>query len=245
MKTYFNYKDALTSKGISEAISMVYGSGPILGFGSASIDEEKSLLTVKPLPYENDPLYNQMVGRRYRWKIFKGTNSSEEDQTNFVGITQDGYIFGSSEGSIEVPLQGSKGNFDEVILLAYHQPINYPVENPVTFIAYWSSSSDSFYNLYKTSINPLYPKGDYTPNTTLGGLSDFNQLNYGYLVQAVNKACDYYLKSSRYLSIIGIYGTGINQMTHSIEPFALVPYEGCFPNKMDFTVGMYNILKHK
>ena len=63
MKTYFNYNQVIASKDICEAISMVHGAGPIVGFGSGTIDQTNGKLKVKALPDESDPIYLTMKGR--------------------------------------------------------------------------------------------------------------------------------------------------------------------------------------
>ena len=105
MKTYFNYNQVISSKEAAEAIAMVKGNGPIIGFGSATIESNSNEIKITPLPSEDDPMYNLMLGKRDRWNIIKGNESSELPQTNFVGITRDGYVFASDEKEITLSIQ--------------------------------------------------------------------------------------------------------------------------------------------
>lgn len=245
MKTYFNYNQVIASKDICEAISMVHGAGPIVGFGSGTIDQNNGKLKVKALPDESDPIYLTMKGRLSQWNIYKGANSPEADQTNFAGITRDGYVFGSDDEQIEIPIQGSKSTYDEVILFAYHTPVTEPVENPVNFLAFWSESSESFYNLYKKSQDPYYPvkiPDRYINLESNDGTG--STLNYDNLITKVLTACTYYQSNSSSLVLMGIYGTGTNQVTGEVgEKFALVPYNGDFPAKMNYTPGIHSTIK--
>lgn len=245
MKTYFNYNQVISSKEAAEAIAMVKGNGPIVGFGSATIDSSSNEIKITPLPSENDPMYNIMLGKKDRWNIVKGNESSELPQTNFVGITRDGYVFASDEGEITLKIQGAKGSYDEVLVFAYHTPVTDPIENPVTFMAFWSESNRSFYELYHKSIDPYYPlkkevrEINFNNNSGQGG-----DINYENLMSSVKDACTYYLENSSTLVLMGIYGTGSNAVTGAVnEPFALVPYEGEFPNHLYYNVGIHNSLK--
>lgn len=245
MKTYFNYNQVIASKDICEAIAMVHGAGPIVGFGSGTIDQTNGKLKVKALPDESDPIYLMMKGRLSQWNIYKGANSPEADQTNFAGITRDGYVFGSDDEQIEVSIQGSKGTYDEVILFAYHTPVTEPVENPVNFLAFWSESSDSFYDLYKKSQDPYYPVKIADRDINLEGNDGTGStLSYDNLITKVLSACTYYQSNSSSLVLMGIYGTGTNPVTGEAgEKFALVPYNGDFPAKMNYTFGIHSSMK--
>lgn len=245
MKTYFNYNQVISSKDICEAISMVHGASPIIGFGSGTINMVTNKLVVKPLPGSGDPMYSKMKGRIRQWNIYKGANSPESDQTNFACITRDGYVFGSDEEQFEVLIQGSKGVYDEVLLFAYHTPVTEPVENPVTFLAFWSESNDSFYELYKKSIDPYYPLkvADRSISFDDNDGTD-TSLNYDTLITKVTSACTYYQNNSNSLVLIGIYGTGTNSVTgESGESFAIVPYNGDFPDSMTYTPGIHSSVK--
>lgn len=245
MKTYFNYNQVIASKDICEAISMVHGASPIIGFGSGTIDKINGKLNVRSLPEEGDPMYDKMKGRLKQWNIYKGANSPEADQTNFAGITRDGYIFGSDEEQFDVPIQGSKGTYNEVLLFAYHTPVTEPVENPVTFLAFWSESNESFYELYKKSLDPYYPVkvSDRYINFDSHDGTD-STISYESLINKVTSACTYYQNNSNSLVLIGIYGTGTNSVTgESGEKFALVPYNGNFPDHMNYTPGIHSSVK--
>lgn len=245
MKTYFNYNQVISSKEASEAIAMVKGNGPIIGFGSATIESGSNTISIKPLPKVNDPMYSLMLGKKDRWNIIKGNESSELPQTNFAGITRDGYVFASDDEELIINIQGSKGLYDEVLVFAYHTPVSDPIENPVTFMAFWSESNISFFELYQKSIDPYYPLKTNVREINFNNNSGQGKdINYENLIDSVKNACTYYLENSGTLVLMGIYGTGSNAVTGATnEPFALVPYEGEFPNHMYYNIGIHNSLK--
>lgn len=245
MKTYFSYGDKISSKNSAEAIAIVHGCGPIIGFGSAEVDNTAGVINITPLPDTNDPMYRVMVGRLKQWKITKGMGDSEGNQTNFAGIAKDGTIFGTDQDKLSINIQGSKGLYNEVLVFAHHVPINEPVSNPVTFIAFWSEGNDSFYELYQRSIDPYYPtpvvdrKYNFNENDGTN-----NDLNYDTLEAKVAAACTYYANNANALVLIGIYGTGSNAVTKVAgEKFALVPYNGNFPDHFNYTPGIHQSLK--
>lgn len=245
MKTYFNYGEDISSKNSAEAIAMVHGCGPIIGFGSAEIDNTSGVINISPLPDTNDPMYRIMVGRLKQWKITKGMGDPEGNQTNFAGIAKDGTIFGTDQNQLQINIQGSKGSYNEVLVFAHHVPVSEPVSNPVTFMAFWSEGNESFYELYQRSIDPYYPKPvadrNYNFNENDGTNND---LNYDSLEAKVAAACTYYANNANALILIGIYGTGNNAVTNATgEKFALVPYNGDFPDHFNYTPGIHQSLK--
>jgi hypothetical protein len=245
MKTYFNYNQVIKSKDAAEAISMVHGVGPVVGFGSATIDKSKNTITLNPLPNSDSVMYSKMVGKQKQWNITKGSGDSEKNQTYFAGIAKDGTIFSSDASSITVEIQGSRGTYSEVLVFAYHVPVSEPIENPVSILAFWSESNTSFYTLYKKSIDPYYPltTSDREINfNNYPGTSD--ELSYEALDNKALAACTYYNNNQNSLALIGIYGTGDNPVLGtSLESFALVPWDGCFPEHLNYTPGIHNAIK--
>lgn len=246
MKNYFNYGSDILSKDSSEAIAMVKGCGPIIGFGSAVIDTQNDQLEVSPLPASTDPMYKIMLGKQKQWYITKANDDTEANQTTFAGIAKDGCIFSLDNNVLEVSISGTKGAFNEVILFAVHNPVADLVSNPVSFMAYWSGSSSSFFDLYQRSIDPYYPQAaanrTYDFDSHDGTDSD---LNYNNLETLVAAACPAYVTNKDSWAIMGIYGTGNNPVTGvANEAFALVPYDGSFPNHLQYTPGIHNSLKH-
>ena len=244
MKTYFDYGAPISSKNSAEAIAVTKGTGPILGFGSATINQPNNTIVINPLPNQADPMYNIMVGRRKQWYITKSSTDSEAPQANFVGIAKDGTIFSSDSASIQLSINGSRGRFNEVLVFAYHTTVLEPIENPVTFIALWSEGEESFYELHKKSIDPYFPLPENQRELSFIKVDGTSEISYDSLEEKVKSACTYYYNNPESLVLMGIFGTGDNPVTGvTNEPFALVPYDGSFPNHMNYTPSIHNSLK--
>lgn len=94
----------------------------------------------------------------------KASDSGEGPEVNFGCIARDGMIFISDAATIRISnIEGSKGSNEDVIVFAYHTPLEEPVQNPVQFRAFWNESN-SFYSLYKKSVDPLYPSAKESRN---------------------------------------------------------------------------------
>lgn len=244
MKTYFDYGAPISSKNSAESIAVTKGTGPILGFGTATINQQTGTIVISPLPETTDPMYNIMVGRMKQWYITKNSTDSEAPQTTFAGIAKDGTIFSSDAESIQLSINGSRGRFNEVLVFAYHVTVSEPIENPVTFVAFWSEGDESFYEMYKKSLDPYFPLPENQRELSFNEVDGTSQLNYNLLEEKVKSSCTYYYNNLDGLVLMGIFGVGDNPVTGTTnEKFALVPYDGSFPNHMNYTPSIHNSLK--
>lgn len=155
MKTYFDYEGIIKSKDAAEAIAAPVGIGPFCGFGSATI--VNNAITLLPNGEPTSPAYQAIKDRILSRYMTKAADSGEGPDTNFGCIARDGTIYISDSANISIPnIEGSKGSNEDVIVFAYHTLLEEPVQNPVQFRAFWNESN-SFYSLYKKSVDPLYP----------------------------------------------------------------------------------------
>ena len=243
MSTYFNYEQNIGSKSLVEAISSPKGIGPFCGFGGHSLNLEGNTITLTPEPgnstSEDIPFYNQFryiirdrIKARNLFKNEGSTNIVYNGTTKFGCISRDGYIYTSSESYITLNLEGTKGIYNEVIVVAVHSPITENVENPIEFRAFWSQSSESFYDLYKRSLDPNYPLAKDVREYDIETQDPYQnaQLNFNYLEEKVSGALGQDLWDSNTMCIIGIYGVGNNALNSNIvENFRIIPYESIFP----------------
>ena len=156
MKTYFKYEGIIKSKEAAEAIAAPSGLGPFCGFGSATINGSR--LTVSPQGVSGSKYANVIKDRIMARYMAKASEDGELPDVNFGCISRDGYVFISDEQTLTVEnIQGTQGSTEEVLLFAVHTTISEPVDNPVDFVAYWNESSESFYTLFKKSLDIYYP----------------------------------------------------------------------------------------
>jgi hypothetical protein len=189
-------------------------------------------------------MYPVMVGKQKQWNITKGSDDTEQNQTNFAGIAGDGTIFSSDASQITIDIQGSQGVYREVLVFAYHVPVTEPVENPVTFMAFWSEGTSSFFDMYQKSLDPCYPLSEDNREINFNNnLAKVSELTYNYLVNQAKSACTYFNNNEGSLVLMGIYGTGSNTVTGTNEDFALVPWDGSFPSHLPYTPGINSLLK--
>lgn len=236
MKTYFNYEGQINSKDVAEAIAFPIGLGPFMGFGSSKIVGNtitlypKSPTTVaNPSPYAHD-INDRGLARNIS---LKGKTSLP----TFGLINRTGHIWVSTQAEIEInQIRGTQGAWNEVLVFAVFQDIESPVLNKPTFVAYWNSSAQSFYEYWKKSIDSSYGSSDSTLEPWETGIS-FIDLN-----DKVKSAVDTY-KNTRTMVLIGIYGSGTDVNTNNLEDFALIPYSGQFPQSVPFTLDYYYKLK--
>ncbi len=245
MKTYFNYESIIKSKEAAEAIASPLGVGPFCGFGSATIANQK--ITLLPEGVAGSLAELSIKDRILARTMYKG----EDDiaQTNFGVIARDGTIWTDSVNSISVDIQGTQGTTDNVIVYAVHTTVKEPVENPVSFVAYWNSSSTNFYDLYKKATDPYYPRSKNTNGTVLDPkytaidvLLD-SELTYENLSARAKAACPSGQIDDNTMVLVGIYGSGINAETETTEQFAIVPYLSQFPQPVNFTTATYGLSK--
>lgn len=248
MSTYFNYEQNIGSKSLVEAISSPRGIGPFCGFGGHYISLDSNTITITAEPdnsvSEDRPFYEQfkyLIHDRIKVRnIFK-----EEGYTKFGCISRDGYIFTSPSDHMTLTIEGTKGIYNEVILVAVHSPIEENVENPIEFRAFWSQSSESFYDLYKRSIDPGYPISKDLRDYDLDLLDPFKnaELNFNSLEEKVSGALGQDLWDSNTMCIIGIYGVGNNALnSNSVENFRIIPYDGVFPMPIPYNTASRGIL---
>lgn len=242
MKTYFNYEGRISSKDLAEAIAFPAGIGPFMGFGSAKVVNDKITLyprsdtnktTNNPSPYFKD-INDRVVSRKLALKA--GDNS-----TPFHGlITRTGHIFVSTQSEIEVTIRGSKGTYNEVLVFAVYEDVQEPINNIPTIVAYWNSSTRSFYDYWKRSIDSNYGKKSSDLDLSIDPWS--SDISYEDLQAKVIESIGWY-RESKTAVFIGAYGSGNNIETGNSEEFALVPYGGVYPQSIPFTPDYYYKLK--
>lgn len=232
MKTYFNYEGQINSREVAEAIAFPIGIGPFLGFGSGTINNNSITIYPQsnPSPYEKS-IKDRNLARRL---ALKGDTAIP----TFGLINRTGHIWVSTQGQLEIKnIRGTQGAWDEVLVFAIFQDIESPVLNKPTFVAYWNSSNQSFYEYWKRSINPNY--GRNTPLTTEPWE---NEISFEDLTKKVEAAASIY-QNTKTMVLLGIYGSGTDVDTNNLEKFALVPYSGDFPESVPFTLDYYYQLR--
>lgn len=240
MKTYFNYESSIKSKDAAEAIASPIGLGPFCGFGSATLSN--GVLTISPYGIDGT-LTALPIRDRIRARYF----SREDDipQITFGVIAADGAIYTDTLQSITInEIQGSQGVNDNIIVYAVHRQVQEPVENPVDFVAYWSSSSTNFFELYKKSTDPFYPRvSGSTPYYEDKDLYTDSELTYENLCAIAKAACPAGQVNDETMVLVGIYGSGLNAETQVSERFAIVPYGGVFPQPLPYNTAVHSAQK--
>lgn len=243
MKTYFKYEGIIKSKEAAEAIAAPSGLGPFCGFGSATINGNK--LVVSPQGVSGSKFANVIKDRITARYMSKDSEDGELPDINFGCISRDGHIFISDEQTLTIEnIQGTQGSTDEVLLFAVHTTISEPVDNPVDFVAYWNESSESFYELYKKSLDIYYPisKENRNPNVLNNDIYSDYSMTLSNLLEMVETACPYYSNNKNSVVLIGIYGKGTDAMTKRNENFAIVPYQGKF-QEIPYTTATHSMMK--
>ena len=255
MKTYFRFGDNIASKALVEAISSTVGVGPFAGFSSATISDDNSKLTIKAGNSSDKSSANSLLKTVFSDRILSRYitkyEAAENPDVNFGCISRDGYIYCSPNTTMELAIQGTKGSLNEVLVFAKHTKVTEPVDNPVEFEAYWNPSSISFYELYKKSTDPYYPTvsgsrsinfNDNDPLTKVVSSVDSRQLySYEYLLSQVVSALSNY--SSENMVLVGIYGTGTDVLSSTVENFAIVPYNSKWPTSIPYNQAIHLTLK--
>lgn len=254
-ETFFNYGDNLSSKRLCETFGISNGIGPVSGFGSAKIVDSGGNKVLVIYPYSSgdensvsskeedvDPI-RYIV--RSRINSHRTTSSMGEEPMQSV-IARDGTITRFGQGTITIPIEGDDGS--EVFLFAYHEHIPEKVDNPVTLRAIFNNSSYDFYKMYKKSRNPYYPNTD---NQYLGNITGNNddrdpflrsENSYSYLDDAVAKACTEYANNRNSMVLVGVYGTGIDEINNRTEYFAIVPYQGQGLSDIPYNYAIHNYI---
>jgi microcystin-dependent protein len=239
MKTYFDYEGIIKSKDAAEAIAAPVGMGPFCGFGSATI--VNNAITLLPNGEPTSPAYQAMKDRILSRYMTKATDSGEGPDTNFGCIARDGTIYISDSANVSIPnIEGSKGSNEDVIVFAYHTPLEEPVQNPVQFRAFWNESN-SFYSLYKRSVDPLYPTPKDTRNLSKTNVLEDNELSYESLVNRAMASVSQGLVDKSSMVLIGIYGQGTNSMDNTVEKYSIVPYAGKFPQSVEYNTAIHGM----
>ena len=239
MKTYFDYEGIIKSKDAAEAIAAPIGIGPFCGFGSAVITN--NAITISPNGEPTSPAYLAMKDRIIARYMTKASDSGEGLEVNFGCIARDGMIFISDAATISIPnIEGSKGSNEDVIVFAYHTPLEEPVQNPVQFRAFWNESN-SFYSLYKKSVDPLYPSAKESRNLSKTNVLEDTELTYESLANRAMASVAQGLVDKSSMVLIGIYGQGINSINNTVEKYSIVPYGGRFPQPVEYNTAIHGI----
>ena len=253
-KTYFNFEQQMASKDLVEAISIPHGIGPFCGFGGHKLSPDGTTLIITSEPSNGNSIaadgpfynlfYNSIHDRIKARNIYKG---SDDPATNFGCISRDGYIWTSSEETIEIPIEGSQGVSPDIIVVAVHAPLEEAVENPVEFRAFWSQSSNGFYDLYRRSIDPGYPKA--TLNRDLNVMDENDpymnsSLTFDNLETTLIGALPSGVWSPDTMCIIGVYGSGNNALNDgAIENYRIIPYDSKFPMVLNHTTAERGLIR--
>jgi microcystin-dependent protein len=239
MKTYFDYEGIIKSKDAAEAIAAPIGIGPFCGFGSAVITN--NAITISPNGEPTSPAYLAMKDRIIARYMTKASDSGEGPEVNFGCIARDGMIFISDAATISIPnIEGSKGSNEDVIVFAYHTPLEEPVQNPVQFRAFWNESNP-FYSLYKKSVDPLYPNAKESRNLSKINVLEDTELTYESLANRAMASVAQGLVDKSSMVLVGIYGQGINSMDNTVEKYSIVPYGGRFPQPVEYNTAIHGI----
>lgn len=239
MKTYFDYEGIIKSKDAAEAIAAPIGIGPFCGFGSAVITN--NAITISPNGEPTSPAYLAMKDRIIARYMTKASDSGEGPEVNFGCIARDGMIFISDAATISIPnIEGSKGSNEDVIVFAYHTPLEEPVQNPVQFRAFWNESNP-FYSLYKKSVDPLYPSAKESRNLSKTNVLEDTELTYESLANRAMASIAQGLVDKSSMVLIGIYGQGINSINNTVEKYSIVPYGGRFPQPVEYNTAIHGI----
>ena len=239
MKTYFDYEGIIKSKDAAEAIAAPVGIGPFCGFGSATI--VNNAITLLPNGEPTSPAYQAIKDRILSRYMTKAADSGEGPDTNFGCIARDGTIYISDSANISIPnIEGSRGSNEDVIVFAYHTPLEEPVQNPVQFRAFWNESN-SFYSLYKKSVDPLYPTPKDSRNLSKTNVLEDNELSYESLVNRAMASVSQGLVDKSSMVLIGIYGQGTNSIDNTVEKYSIVPYAGKFPPPVEYNTAIHGM----
>ena len=239
MKTYFDYEVIIKSKDAAEAIAAPIGIGPFCGFGSAVITN--NAITISPNGEPTSPAYLAIKDRIVTRYMTKASDSGEGPEVNFGCIARDGMIFISDAATISIPnIEGSKGSNEDVIVFAYHTPLEEPVQNPVQFRAFWNESN-SFYSLYKKSVDPLYPSAKESRNLSKINVLEDTELTYESLANRAMASVAQGLVDKSSMVLVGIYGQGINSMDNTVEKYSIVPYGGRFPQPVEYNTAIHGM----
>lgn len=254
-ETFFNYGDSLSSKRLCQTFGILGGIGPITGFGSAKIIDNgsKKMLVIYPYAsgdensvssYEEDVDPVRYIVRS-RINAHRTTSEMGEEPLYSL-IARDGTVLRRGKGTITIPIEGTDSR--EVFLFASHEHIPEKVDNPVTLRAIFNNSSYDFYSMYKKSRNPYYPSTDSQYIGSLSGNNDdrdpflISENSYSYLDDVVAKACSEYHDNRSSMVLVGVYGTGEDEINNRNEYFAIVPYQGQGLSEIPYSYSIHSYL---
>lgn len=232
METYFNYEQALSSKKLMEAISIPHGIGPFCGFNYWKLSTDGKSIEFGTSAISGtgkEGMYRTFLWKKYAHRVFREGLGID---ITFGCISRDGYIYVDDTSKLIIPIEGTKGNTNsDIFVVAIHTPLNEPVENPITFKAYWSQAPNSIYSSYYESLHP----------TTISSSPDYEDLRD--LETYVSTWIGSNIWDSSTMCIIGIYGQGNNPETKALEKFSIVPYDGKPVYDISFTQGTFNYIE--
>lgn len=233
MKTLFEYGSQLNSRDLNLALASLIGVGPICGFNEARIDGN-ILKIFSTETSQSSGIYRHVlwdkVKSRFVNQLEAGGNTT---QIQHGCIARDGYLYLEDLTDLSVLIQNNKSINNEVLLFAQHISVSDPVDNPVNLVAYFNTSSTSFYQNYylpqlSGDLTNFYNSGN-DPKISFQKLEDqaFLSIPSGNVSKANSV-------------LIGIYGVGFDSNTNRQENFSIVPYHSQFPTALD-----YNVLVHQ
>lgn len=229
MKQFFNYHSKISSLELSQAFATILAPGPFIGFATG-FSRDDTNLEVWSYPDTEDAcalVVQQYLDRIYRRYISKRYNQSS-GRPSFGCITKDGTIYTSDEVKLTVPIQGTKGTNNEIFLFAVHNPIEEDIENPVTFVAYWNSSSDeAIYPLYERSVDIYYQQ---QVDSITDPILD-SDLTFTNLDKKIKTICTEYNNNYDSYTLMGVYGN-----------YNLVPYFSQFPMALNYNTAIHSAL---
>lgn len=253
-KTYFNFEQQIASKELVEAISTPHGIGPFCGFGGHKVSEDGTTITITSEPSSDagvtaDKTFYDMFHNMIHDRI-KARNISKLDSVsavNFGCISRDGYIWTSSETSMDIIIEGIQGISNDIIVVAVHSPIQEAIENPVEFRAFWSQSTSGFYDLYARSIDPGYPISISKRDLSVNDNND-PYINSSFTFDSLESTLVGSLPSGVWdettMCIIGVYGSGNNALKdNALENYRIIPYESKFPMPLDHTTAEHGLIR--
>lgn len=252
-EVYFNYGDKISSRRLAEAIGTPCGVGPICGFGSAKVQNDKLLVYPYALGDSNSASETEEDRDPLRFIVRGKINSRYipgEDVTQpvYALIARDGTIWRSTTESancITVPITGTKSN--EVLLFAVHSPITEAVDNPITFKAFYNNSAVDFYKIYKEAGNIYWPKTDESLLGTITSVDESDPFltsksTFNFIEGQAKAAVSEFNDNINAWVLIGIYGEGYNEQTQKMEKFSIVPYQGQGIGELPYSYGIHNFL---
>lgn len=234
MKTLFQYGSQLNSRDLNLALASLIGVGPICGFNEASI--QGNILKISSSENASiSGIYKHVMWDRVKSRFINQQEAGGNQDPIYHGcIARDGYMYLDTLKDLQVLISNNKSVNHEVLLFAKHIAVSDPVDNPVTLVAYFNTSSDSFYSNYY--LPQLSGNIDLLYNTEASGI------NFQNLEDAAFKAIPENSLTKEDSVLIGIYGTGFNTGSSIQERFSIVPYNGEFPVKLSYNILVHNYM---